>query len=152
MHYIREVSVRYGRKRKSSVAVRHPDEIAKLTRKLIRENGKEHFILFCLDGNHSVIAYNIVSVGTATMTPAHPREIFQPAILAGSVSIILAHNHPSGNVEPSREDLATTKNLMEASKYLGIRILDHIIVGQGTHYSMHEHGHFSASHRNSLIG
>lgn len=151
MHYIREISVRYGRKRKTSVTVRQPGDIAKLARKIIEENGKEHFIMFCLDGNHSVVAYNVVSIGTATMAPAHPREVFQPAIMAGAVSIILTHNHPSGNVEPSREDLTATDSLVEAGKILGIRVLDHIIVGDSAFYSMHEHGHIG-SVRKSLIG
>jgi DNA repair protein RadC len=151
MKYVRQVSVRYGKKHKTAVDVRGPEAIAKLARKIIQENGKEHVILFCLDGNHSVIAYNIVSVGTATSAPIHPREVFQPAILTGAVSIVLCHNHPSGNVEPSREDISATKSLVEAAKYMGIKILDHVIVGETRYHSMHEHGQLHSTGR-SLIG
>lgn len=139
MKYVRQVSVRYGKKHKTAVDVRGPEAIAKLARKIIRENGKEHVILFCLDGNHSVVAYNVVSVGTANSAPIHPREVFQPAILAGAVSIVLCHNHPSDNVEPSREDISVTKLIVEASKYLGIKLLDHVIIGGNGYHSMHEH-------------
>lgn len=151
MKYVRQVSVRYGKKHKTAVDIRSPEAIAKLARKIIRENGKEHVILFCLDGNHSVVAYNVVSVGTANSAPIHPREVFQPAILAGAVSIVLCHNHPSGNVEPSREDITVTKMLVEASKYLGIKLLDHVIVGETRHHSMYEHGQLDTS-RGSTIG
>lgn len=151
MRQIREVSIRYGRKHKSAVDVRGPEAIAKLARKIIKENGKEHFILFCLDGNHSVVAYNIVSIGTATSAPVHPREVFQPAIMTGAVSIVLCHNHPSNNVEPSREDLSVTKSLMEASRYLGIKLLDHVIVGADRYHSMHEHGQLDTN-RGSTLG
>jgi DNA repair protein RadC len=151
MKYVRQVSVRYGKKHKSAVDIRGPEAIAKFARKIIKENGKEHLIMFCLDGNHSVVAYNVVAVGTATSAPVHPREVFQPAIMAGAVSIVLCHNHPSGNVEPSREDLSVTKTLLEASKYLGIKLLDHVIVGQDAYHSMHEHGQLNTQGR-SLIG
>lgn len=152
MQYIREVTIRYDKKTKAAIPVRKPDDIAKLSRKLIKENGKEHVILFCLDGNHAVCAYNIVSIGGQTSAPIHPREIFQMALLAGSVSIILAHNHPSGNPEPSREDLSVTAALSDAAKLLGIRFLDHIIVGDQSFYSMSDAGHLKAASRKSLIG
>jgi DNA repair protein RadC len=152
MHYIREVSVRYGKAKRSRESIRTPEAIAKLTRKIIKENGKEHVILFCLDGNHAVAAYNVISIGNQTSAPIHPREIFQTAILAGSVSFVLTHNHPSGNVEPSREDINMTKLLLEGSKLLGIKFLDHIIVGDFSHYSMHEYGYMDKGSRNSLIG
>jgi DNA repair protein RadC len=151
MKYVRRVSVRYGKKHKTAVDIRGPEAIAKLARKIIKENGKEHLIMFCLDGNHSVVAYNVVAVGTATSAPVHPREVFQPAIMTGAVSIVLCHNHPSGNVEPSREDLSVTKTLLEASKYLGIKFLDHVIVGQDAYHSMHEHGQLNTQ-GHSLIG
>ena len=141
MKYIREVSVRYGKKQKALDLVRGPSDISKIIKKIIKENGKEHFMLFCLDGNHAVVAYNIVSIGTQNMAPVHPREVFQPALLAGAVSIIIAHNHPSGNIEPSREDFACTKKLMEAAELLQIKLLDHIIVGDNdNYYSMQEKG------------
>lgn len=141
MHYVREVKVRYTRKIKTKTAIRSAKDVASFIRtKVLQDNTKEHVVLLCLDGSHSVAAYNVVSIGTATQAPIHPREIFQAAILAGSVSIILAHNHPSGEVEPSPEDIKTTKSLQEASKFLGIKFLDHVIVGDYDHYSFQEKG------------
>lgn len=140
MKYIREVSIRYGRKHKTLDLVRGPSDITKLIKKIIKDNGKEHFMLFCLDGNHAVIAYHIVSIGTQNMAPVHPREVFQPALLAGAVSIVVAHNHPSGNLTPSREDFACTKKLLEVAELMQIKLLDHIIVSEDNYYSMQEQG------------
>jgi DNA repair protein RadC len=142
MQYIREIKVRYGRKQKTKSPVRSSLDIVHfINRKILLDNSKEHFMLFCLDGSHNIAAYNVVSIGTATSALVHPREVFQPAILAGAVSIIVAHNHPSGSIEPSQEDFKSTDQLKQASKLLGIRLLDHIIVGEGnSYYSFQEHG------------
>ena len=142
MQYIREVKVRYGRRHRANHPVRQSLDIVRfINRKILLDNSKEHFMLFCLDGNHSIAAYNVVSVGTATSAVVHPREVFQPAILAGAVSIIVAHNHPSGSIEPSQEDFKSTDMLKQASQLLGIKLLDHIIVGEkDSYYSFQEHG------------
>ena len=142
MQYIREVKVRYGKRHKVTYPVRQSRDIVNfIDKKILLDNTKEHFMLFCLDGNHNIVAYNVVSVGTATSAPVHPREVFQPAILAGAVSIIIAHNHPSGSTEPSPEDFKVTDQLKQASKLLGIKLLDHIIVGEGAnYYSFQEYG------------
>jgi DNA repair protein RadC len=89
---------------------------------------KELFKVFLLDSNNAVIASEIVSVGTLNMSVIHPREIFKLAILKSANSIILAHNHPSGSIEPSREDIEVTKRIREAGELLGIKVLDHVIV------------------------
>ena len=94
----------------------------------IREHKKEHFIVFYLDTANQEIQREIVSVGTLNYNIVHPREVFEPAVKHLAASIILAHNHPSGTLEPSPEDLALNKRLVEAGKILGIQILDHIIV------------------------
>ena len=141
MHYVREVKVRYTRKIKTKTDIRSAGDVAKFVRtKILQDNSKEHVVLLCLDGSHSVAAYNIVSIGSATSAIVHPREVFQPAILAGSVSIILVHNHPSGSTEPSVEDVKTTEMLKEAGKMVGIKLLDHVIVGDHSHYSFQERG------------
>jgi len=89
---------------------------------------KEVFKVFLLDSNNAVISSEIVSIGTLNMSVIHPREIFKLAIIKSANSIILAHNHPSGNVEPSKEDMEITQRLREAGELIGIRILDHVIV------------------------
>ena len=89
---------------------------------------KEVFKVFLLDSNNAVISSEIVSIGTLNMSVIHPREIFKLAILKSANSIILVHNHPSGNIEPSQEDMEVTQRLRKAGELLGIRILDHVIV------------------------
>lgn len=141
MHYVREVKVRYSRKIKTKTDIRSARDVANFVRtKVLQDNSKEHVVLLCLDGSHSVAAYNVVSIGTATSAPIHPREVFQAAILAGSVSIVLAHNHPSGSTEPSPEDIKVTKLMQDAGKVVGIKLLDHVIVGDYDHYSFQEKG------------
>jgi len=141
MHFIREVKVRYTRKIKTRTDIRSAGDVARFVRtKILQDNSKEHVVLLCLDGSHSVAAYNVVSIGTANGAVVHPREVFQAAILAGSVSIILVHNHPSGSIEPSPEDVKTTEMIKEAGKLVGIKLLDHVIVADHQHYSFQECG------------
>ena len=94
----------------------------------IREQKKEHFITFYLDTRNQEIKREIVSMGTLNYNLVHPREVFEPAVKNLAASIILAHNHPSGCLEPSDEDLTLTKRLTQAGKLLGIEVLDHVIV------------------------
>jgi len=86
------------------------------------------FKVFLLDSNNAVIASEIVSIGTLNLSIVHPREIFKLAIIKSANSIILVHNHPSGNVEPSQEDIDVTEQLIKSGDLLGIKILDHVIV------------------------
>ena len=94
----------------------------------IRENKKEHFVTFYLDTRNQEIKRDIVSIGTLNYNLVHPREVFEPAVKNLAAGIILAHNHPSGCLEPSDEDLSLTKRLVQAGKLLGIEVLDHVIV------------------------
>jgi DNA repair protein RadC len=100
---------------------------------------QEHFVVLTLDGHHQVIQKHIVTIGLANQSQIHPRETFRPAIMDSAVSIIIAHNHPSGHLEPSQADLAATKKLSEAGKILGIPVIDHLIIGKGQVYSIREH-------------
>ena len=93
---------------------------------------REQFWVLLLDTKHNVVGANCVSIGTIDASLVHPREVFKAAILANCSAIILAHNHPSGNVAPSPEDKEITMRLVSAGKILGIRVLDHIIVGDET--------------------
>ena len=93
---------------------------------------QERFVVACLDTKNRVQCVVEVTVGTLDASLVHPREVFKPAFIEGSSSIILSHNHPSGNTTPSREDIAVTSRLTEAGKLLGIDVLDHIIYGDCT--------------------
>jgi len=90
---------------------------------------RENFVVLLLDTKNKIIGLNTVSIGTLNSSLVHPREVFKPAILASAAAIILAHNHPSGDPKPSKEDIEITKRLIEAGDLLGIAVLDHIIVG-----------------------
>lgn len=102
----------------------------------IRDHKKEHFVVFFLDTRNQQIKREIISVGTLNANLVHPREVFEPAIKHSAAQIIVCHNHPSGNPEPSDEDLAITKRLQEAGKILGIEIMDHVVVCQGSFLSL----------------
>jgi DNA repair protein RadC len=94
----------------------------------IRESKKEHFVVFFLDTQNQLITREVISIGTLNSSLIHPREVFEPAVKNLASHIIIAHNHPSGSLEPSNEDLAVTKRLTDAGRLLGIEILDHVIV------------------------
>jgi DNA repair protein RadC len=100
----------------------------------------ERFIVFILDSKNTVRAVEVVSEGTVNASLAHPREIFRAAILGIGTSIILAHNHPSGSPDPSKEDTELTRQAVEAGKVLGIPVLDHIIFYKGGITSLRERG------------
>lgn len=82
-----------------------------------------------------MLGFHVVSVGALNVVMGHPREVFKPAILANAASVLLIHNHPSGDPEPSEEDIASTKQMIKAGELLGIPVLDHVIIGDGAYYS-----------------
>ena len=102
---------------------------------------EEHFIAFHLDVQHQVIGYHEVSKGTLSASLVHPREVFKAALLSNAYAIIVAHNHPSGSVTPSREDIETTKQLIAAGKLMGISVVDHCIVSSESMCSLRETEH-----------
>jgi len=99
-----------------------PEIVADYARKKIGAKKKEHFMIMCLDSRNRVIKDGNVSVGTLNASLVHPREVFSEAISANAASVIFAHNHPSGDPEPSEDDLSITKRLVEAGKLLGIEV------------------------------
>lgn len=101
---------------------------------------QEHFITLLLDTRNRVIESSLVSKGTLNGSHAHPREVFKQAIRHSASALILMHNHPSGDPQPSAEDIAVTRQLAEAGRILGIRVLDHIILGAETYYSFKDEG------------
>ncbi len=116
-----------------------PADVERLLRGRIANLDRENFVVVLLNTKNEVIETSTVSVGTLSASLVHPREVFKPAVRASAASVVLAHNHPSGKVEPSREDREITKRLGEAAGILGIEVLDHVIVGDG-YFSMKEHG------------
>jgi len=100
----------------------------------------EVFAILCLNTKKKIAGAHIISQGSLSSAIVHPREVFKAAILNNAASIVLAHNHPSGDPEPSREDIETTHRLVNAGNILGINVLDHIIVGDGKYISLREHG------------
>lgn len=106
----------------------------------MRHLKKEHFKCALLNVKNQVISIENVSVGGLSGTNAHPREVFEGAIRKGANAIIVAHNHPSGDPTPSEDDISLTKRIYESGEVLGIRLLDHIIVGDGCYVSMREEG------------
>lgn len=113
--------------------IRNPEDAAGLVRAELRYEPQEHFKVLLLDSKNYVLKVLTVTVGTLNSSLVHPREVFRPAITQAAASIILAHNHPSGDPTPSSEDLQVTRQLVEAGRILGIEVLDHIIIG-GTDY------------------
>ena len=103
-------------------------------------NGKEHFLAVTLNGGHNIIQIHVVSIGTTNSAFAHPREVFYEAIKENATAVIVCHNHPSGTVEPSEEDIYCTKKLVEASEIIGIPLLDHIIIDCSSYFSFMESG------------
>ena len=104
---------------------------AEILKTIIGNTDRETAVVLCLDAKNKINAINIVSIGTVDATLTHPREVFKAAILSNAVGIIFAHNHPSGDTEPSIADEEITKQLIEAGKILGINLLDAIILGDG---------------------
>jgi DNA repair protein RadC len=92
--------------------------------------GQEAFTVLCLNTRNRLIAGGIISIGIADSTLVHSREVFRKAIEVGAVAIILAHNHPSGDPSPSTEDVKLTKQLIQAGQVIGIKVLDHVIIGR----------------------
>jgi len=127
-HLIREVAIRYvGARRRAPAKITSPDQVAEYLRRRIRDDAREHFVAIYLDGRHRPVADSIVSIGTATASLVHPREVFQPAIALGACALLIGHNHPSGDPTPSAEDLEVTKRLAEAGRILGVTLLDHVV-------------------------
>jgi len=106
----------------------------------IEDFSQEHFLVMYLDAGHTILKIECVSKGGMTLTIADPRVIFKNAINIGASKIIIAHNHPSGNLKPSVEDIRLTKKLREAGNLLDIAVIDHIILSRGNYHSFYEKG------------
>jgi DNA repair protein RadC len=122
-----------------SYIVRSPQDGANVTSMFIGDEDREVFFVMCLNTKNQVVAVHRCHVGALNASLVTPREVFKSAILNNSASIIVSHQHPSGDVNPSREDIDVTKRLVECGRILGIEVLDHLIVNdKAEYYSMKE--------------
>jgi DNA repair protein RadC len=130
---VREIKIS-GQKYNSSEEVARSE----FARSLLKSD-REKFICLHLNVKNQIISFEIVSTGSLTSSIVHPREVYKGAILSNSASVIFMHNHPSGDPEPSIDDIEITKRLEKAGEILGINVLDHIIVASGGFYSFRQH-------------
>lgn len=136
-----ELGKRFLKDKKSALILSPSDVWNEM--KDIRDHKKEHFVIFYLDTRNQEIKRDIISIGTLSESLVHPREVFEPAIRHNTAQIIISHNHPSNNPEPSKEDIAVTKRLFDAGQLLGIELLDHVVVASDKYVSLKELGHLS---------
>jgi DNA repair protein RadC len=137
--YVRELTRRRYRGKKP-VEIRGPDDVVKAIGPKLQREQREHFLVLLLNARHEAIGRETISVGSLNASIVHPREVFLPAILSSAASIVLVHNHPSGDPEPSDEDLSITKRMVEVGDLVGIGVLDHVIVASRGVVSLRSRG------------
>jgi DNA repair protein RadC len=122
-----ELGRRAAERPANGAAIRGPDDVLVHVRDLTRAR-REHFVVLLLNARHEMQRREVVSIGSLNASIVHPREVFLPAILHSAASIVLVHNHPSGDPEPSEEDLSITRRLVEVGDLVGIGVLDHVVI------------------------
>ena len=120
------------------INIKSPDEVASLFLEDMRYLKKEYFKVLLLNTKNEIIMIENISIGSLNSSVVHPREVFSTAVRKSACSVIAVHNHPSGNPEPSQTDIDVTRRLAEAGELLGIKVLDHLIIGDGTYVSLKE--------------
>ena len=140
-----ELSKRLIADRQGSVKVRIRDsrQVAEILTEEMMGEKRELFMALNLNSKLQIESKSVISIGNLDSAPVHPREVFGPAIRRGAAAVVVAHNHPSGDPTPSVQDIDVTKRLIKASEILGIRLLDHVIVGNGCFTSMKSEGYFT---------
>ena len=133
---IKEDTVEYNN------TIKSPCDVAALAREVLEmhEMAEENFIILCLNTKNKIVGIHTVSIGSLNASIVHPREVFKVALLNNANGIICLHNHPSGDPEPSREDIEITHRLANAGNILGINVLDHVIIGEQRYVSLKEQG------------
>ena len=126
---VKEKSISYTNRKIGS-----PYDAHILCKDFLENEDREKLIVVCLDTKNQPTSINIASIGTINSSLVHPREIFKTAILSNSNSILVAHNHPSGNPTPSEEDINITNRLQEVGEIIGIKLIDHIIIGEDDNF------------------
>ncbi len=139
---LQELSIRLNtcKDEQNQQYISSPDDVSLFLMERMRYLEKEVFKLLILDNKNKVIKSEDISIGSLDQTIVHPREVFVEAIRYMAKSVILVHNHPSGDPKPSKLDVKTTKRLIECGELLGIKVLDHIIIGNGVTYSFKNSG------------
>ena len=122
-------------------SITSPEDGVALLMPRLRYEAKEHFLVVLLNSKNKVLEIKQISEGSLNSSVVHPREVFAPAVLHHAAAILTAHNHPSGDPTPSKEDKALTNTLVQAGKYMGIPVLDHIIIGDARYFSFREHSY-----------
>lgn len=120
---------------------RSPEDGYNLFKQFLGELDREYFVVMCLDIKNQPTAINVCHIGSLNASIVHPREVMKAAVLSNAASILCLHNHPSGQPEPSPEDIDVTKRLAEADSTIGIELLDHLIVGDGCYVSLKDKGY-----------
>jgi len=138
---IAEIQKRISQSKKPVKKISCAEDVFKLFQDRLKDKNEEHFYVLMLNNQNNIIAEQEVSKGILDASIIHPREVFKPAIKNSASKIILVHNHPSGDPEPSGEDLDITEKLTEAGNQIGIKILDHVIIGKEKYYSNKEESH-----------
>lgn len=133
---VKESSILYKKRQ-----VRSPEDAYELIKQFLGEVDREYFVVVCLNTKNQPTAINICHIGSLNASIVHPREVMKPAILSNAASILVGHNHPSGQATPSREDIEVTKRLVEAGRIIGIDVLDHLILGDEEFVSLKEKGY-----------
>jgi DNA repair protein RadC len=128
------------RRRKNRKSIEGPESAVALLRPLVRDQDREAFYGIYLNTRNCVLAIEMISLGSLNASIVHPREVFKPALRLSAASLLVVHNHPSGDPEPSEDDLEITKRLRDAGDILGIPLLDHVILGQAAYRSLREDG------------
>jgi len=121
---------------KPKPVLKSPEDVAAVMRSKLKGKKKEHFWVLCLDTRNRLINRKLVSIGSLDTSIVHPREVFKEAVSSSAASVIFVHNHPSGDPEPSKEDIELTKRLVKAGEIIGIDVLDHIIVCDKSYLSL----------------
>ncbi len=122
------------------IQVSTPTDVAGVLQEYFRDKDREEFLIVLLNTANVVVGLSQISVGGLAASVVEPRQVFKVAVLANAAALILAHNHPSGNVEPSREDIRITRQLVEAGQLMGIPVHDHLIIAGATYTSLAERG------------
>ncbi|MDD4171412.1 MAG: DNA repair protein RadC [Syntrophomonas sp.] len=139
-----EIGRRVSKDVESRFLIKSPEDVTQIVKQILiqemRDYDREHFMVLYLDRKGGLIVKEDISIGGLHSSIVHPREVFKTAVKRSAASMILAHNHPSGDPAPSREDIDITRRLIEAGHIMGIEILDHVIIGENTYCSLKEKG------------
>lgn len=138
-----ELGKRFAREsRKNGTAIRAPKDVARLFMDEMKHYDREHFKAAFLNTKNQIVKVVTVSIGSLNASIVHPREILKPAIAVSAASIVLVHNHPTGDPTPSREDVEFTRRFARCGELIGIELLDHIVIGADRFQSLKESGYF----------